>query len=678
MQQYTFLVEIGTEELPYKTLKRLGCSFAKQINHALQKNGFYCIETQWFVSSCHLAVKSRLRINNIDNSRCYVEKCSVYDDNAVCCVTDIREKKDEMLVLNFKKGGSNINNTLCAVVRIALSKLADYTMMKWSDIDTPFVRPVHAITILLDTYLIQGDFFGICTDRILYGHKFMKNNKIVIHHADEYPEILFREGQVVVEYNKRREIICLKVQELAKKIGGITSIKDDDLFDEVTALVEWPVILFGKFDKKFLCLPSEVVNHIMRYDQKYFSVYDPINGTLLPYFIFVVNVITNNYQKVIAGYENVIKPRLMDAEFFLNKDGQCRLESYMCQLDTVLFHSNLGTLRDKSIRIATLSVWIASQIGVDIQQAKRAGYLCKCDLMSSMVCEFPELQGIIGMYYALRDGESAEVALAQKEHYHPKFSTDVLPTTTLSCVVAIADKMDTISGIFGIKELPRGNRDPFALRRFAFGILRILIQKRLSLNLSTLIEESVKLYKRQLINVTVIKDIHMFMYQRLYSWYCMRDIKVSVIKAVLSVDYFDIVNVDVRIQAVHKFYTCKQEEYWKLCLIYKRISNIMTNDQGFFVGDFRKALLKLPEEIQLFDQVELLEEKIKILLNNKRNTAYDEILELLMTLLEPIDNFFNYVVVIDKNSSIRKNRLILLKKIRNLFLKIMDVSFLYN
>lgn len=677
MQQYTFLVEIGTEELPYKILKRLGCSFAKQINHALQRHGVCCIETQWFVSSRHLAVKSRLKINNID-SRCYVETCSMYDNNEVCYVTDIKEKKDEMLVANVKKDYININNTLCAVVRIALSKLTDYTMMKWGNIDIPFVRPVHAITILLDTCLIQGDFFGICTDRILYGHRSMKNNKIVIHHADEYPEILFKQGQVVVEYNRRREIIYLKVQELAKKIGGIISIKDDNLLDEVTALVEWPVILFGKFDKKFLCLPSEILNYIMKYDQKYFSVYDSINGTLLPYFIFVVNVVTKNYQQVIAGYEKVIKPRLMDAEFFLNKDSQCRLESYMCQLDTVLFHSNLGTLRDKSIRIATLSVWIASQIGVDIQQAKRAGYLCKCDLMSSMVCEFPGLQGIIGMHYALRDGESAEVALAQKEHYHPKFSTDVLPTTTLSCVVAIADKMDTISGIFGIKELPRGNRDPFALRRFAFGILRILIQKKLSLNLFTLIEESVKLYKTKLINVTVIKDIHMFMYQRLYSWYCMKDIKVNVIKAVLSVDYFDIVNADARMQAVYKFYTCKKEEYWKLCLIYKRISHIMTHEQKLCVGDFQRALLKLPEEIQLVDQVELLENKIKILLNNKGNTAYDEILDLLVTLLNPIDNFFDYVVVIDKHASIRKNRLILLKKISNLFLKIMDVSFLYN
>lgn len=669
MQKYFFLVEIGIEELPYKILKRLGYSFANQINDAFKKNGINCIEIHWFASPRHLAVKSKIQINNADIK--YVKESEMHACNGLFFV-HVQHKQDKTIINDMGKSYRHIKDILCDVVRLALSKLTYYGMMRWGEVSTPFIRPVHTVTILLDAFLIEGCFFGVHTNRVLYGHQFVKNNRIIIHHADEYPEILFRYGQVIVDYNRRKEIISLGVQRASEKIGGVISNKDNDLFDEITSLVEWPVVLVGTFDKKFLNLPSEIIDYVMRCDQKYFPVYNPINGSLLPYFIFVADVIADSYEKVIIGYENVIKPRLMDAEFFFNKDDQCRLDNYIFKLDSVLFHKNLGTLRDKSIRVATLSAWIADQIGIDAQQAKRAGYLCKCDLMSSMVFEFPLLQGIIGMYYALRDGESAEIALAQKEHYYPRFSTDILPTTIFSCTVAIADRIDTISGIFGIAELPTGDRDPFALKRSAFGILRILIQKKISLNLSILIQESVKLYGKNLLNVTVLQDIYAFMYKRLYSWYYMKNFAVNVIKSVLAIDYFNIVHVDARMRVVNDFFSFKKEENIKLCLVYKRILNIITNEQNFFIGDFQEILLKLPEEIQLFRQVFFLEKKIKDLLIK---VAYDEILVLLMTLLDPINKFFDCVIVIDKNFSIRKNRVILLKKIKNLFLKIMDISF---
>lgn len=684
MKKYTFLIEIGTEELPYKILRRLGRDFANQINGELQKNHIHCIEVYWFASARHLAVKLKIQIYNV-NFLCVNNLQDRNIDNVLSHVDHVSNDQDKILVTeniakiykdveNITNNCSNIQDLLCNVVTVVLMRLKNYKMMKWGEIQVPFVRPVHTVTILLDAHLIRSCFFGINTDRVLYGHQFMKNNKIIIDHADNYPEILLEQGQVIVDYNKRKQIICAGIEEESKKIGGIVNFKNSDLLDEVTSLVEWPVVLSGKFDKKFLNLPHEIIHYIMEYDQKYFPVYSSINGVLMPYFIFVVNTITKNYEQIIIGYENVIKPRLMDAEFFFRKDGQYRLEDYISKLSSVLFHSKLGTLRDKSFRISILSGWIASKIGEDIQQAKRAGYLCKCDLMSSVVFEFPMTQGIIGMYYAYRDGELKKVALAQKEHYYPRFSTDILPTNSFSCTVAIADKIDTISGIFGIKEFPSGNRDPFALRRAAFGILRILIQKKLSLNLLELIEESVKLYGSQLINKTVIDDICIFMYKRLYSWYHGRHFKIDIIKSVLAIDYFNLLTVDMRMHAVHDFYFTNKKNIIKLYLIYKRIIGIIENKKIFVNKNFKDVLLELPEEVQLMNQIIIVEERMQYFL--KQNVYY-EILLLFITLFNPIDNFFDKIVIMHPNQVIQNNRLMLLNRIKILFLQVLDASFLH-
>lgn len=690
MKKHTFLIEIGTEELPSKILKRLAQDFSYQINDSLIRHDIDCVDIHWFASPRHLAVKSIIKIKKnmfFDDFKKYNDSLKrSYGFFNVSRIVDMNNNRNLITLCDAKKTCEYIKNknkdyklqnTLCNVVSLALSKLKNYNMMRWGVTKTPFIRPVHTMIILLDEYLIQGCFFGIDTDRVLYGHRCIKENRIIIHHADSYPEILYKKGKVVVDYGIRREMIRSAVEKEALKIGGVVNIqKNNDLLDEVTSLVEWPIVLSGQFDSKFLKLPSEIIYYIIKCNQKYFPVYSLINGALLPYFIFVVNVITENYKQIIVEHENVIKPRLMDAEFFLKKDDQYRLEDYIPKLDFVLFHKNLGTLRDKSYRIQMLSGWVASQIGEDVQQAKRAGYLCKCDLVSNMVCEFPYAQGIIGMYYARRDAELDQVSLALKEHYNPKFFADVLPTTNISCIVAISDRMDTISGIFGMKELPKSNRDPFALKRCAFGILRILIQKRLSLNLSDLINASVKLYESKLINLTVVEDIHNFLYKRLYSWYYMKNFKISIIKAVLAVDCFNILSVDSRIQAVHKFCLLQKKENIKLRLAYKRILNILS-DQLVPVPsseNIKNILLKFPEEIELVNQFFLVEEKIKFLL---QKSFYLETMILFVTLCDPINSFFDNVVVMDEDKVVRKNRLILLSKINCLFLKIIDFSRLY-
>ncbi|WHL25061.1 MAG: glycine--tRNA ligase subunit beta [Candidatus Blochmannia vicinus] len=693
MKKYTFLVEVGTESLPSKILKKLGKDFFHQIISGLKKNNFVCDKVNWFASACRLAVKASIgikgdfhhntmpihQINDNDVHNRYIKnvcnqkifttsKIKIQNSTQTNNYQKILKCDDNVIV------HKNYENLFCEIISVALEKLNNYTMMRWGDIDIPFVRPVRTMTVLLDTYLIQGCFFGIKTDRVLNGNRCMQDNKIIIEHADYYPDILTKNGWVIADYVVRENVVRSSVEKEAEKLGGVIDIQDNSLLEEVTSLVEWPIILSGRFDEKFLDLPHEVILHIMRYDQRYFPVYNFINGMLLPYFIFVANIISNNYEPIIIGHENVITPRLMDAEFFLRNDNKCRLEDYVPKLNSVLFHRKLGTLRDKSWRIEELSGWIANQIDADIQQTKRAGYLCKCDLMSNMVFEFPSTQGIIGMYYARRDGESERIAVAQKEHYQPRFSEDKLPTTYVSCAVSIADKIDTISGIFGIKEFPKGNRDPFALKRSAIGILRILIYKKLPINLLSLIQKSVELYREQLINTTVVHDIHNFMYNRLFSWYSARGYRSDIIKAVLNVETSSIVDVASRIEAVADFCTSKKEENVKLNLIYKRISNIVSKKQISHNDDVKFHLFKMPEEVNLSIQVISIEKKLQELCAQHR---YYDALVAMVTIFNAVNVFFDNVMIMDENKYVQINRLTLLNKVKKLFLKVADISLLH-
>ncbi len=690
MKVCTFLVEIGTESLPSKILKRLGKDFFCQIISGLKKNNFVCDKVNWFASSCRLAVKANIiitddlniniacvnQLSNIDTYDKYFK--STYPRiNPVVNKMDIEYNNKSQEILECDKNvliHKNLKYLFCSVISFALEKLKNYEMMRWSDIDISFIRPVRTMTILLDKYVIPSYFFGIKTGRVLYGNRCMEEEKIIIEHADLYPDILTKKGWVIADYARRKNIIRVEVEKEAKKIGGIVDIQDESLLEEVTALVEWPIVLSGRFDQKFLVLPREVILHIMRYDRKYFPVYHSISGELLPYFIFVTNTISDNYKKIIVGHENVITPRLMDAEFFLKKDNKCRLEDYIPKLGDALFHRKLGTLCDKSWRIKKLSGWIAEQIGIDIRQAKRAGYLCKCDLMSNMVFEFPSTQGTIGMYYARRDGEAEEIALAQKEHYLPRFSKDKLPATRISCTVSIADKIDTISGIFGIKELPKGNRDPFALKRAAIGILLILMYKKFPLDLLHLIQKSVELYGLQLTNVTVINDIYNFIYNRLSSWYRSRGYKLDIIRSVLNVKNSSVVDIDARIKAVTAFCNLQKEENLKLNLMYKRISNILLKKQISYSDDVQYSLLKNPEEIHLAMEVMSIGKRLEILCAQHR---YYDALIVVMTIFSSVNMFFDNVMIMDANENIQINRLTLLNKVKNLFLQVADISLLH-
>lgn len=691
MKEHDLLVELGTDELPFKILKKLGLDFFNYIKTELNKNSICFNTIQWFASPRHLAVTAKILIDEQNLYQKYKDYYNHYD-----CInghSDISNTElnvsNSCLLFNHKKQlykndvfennyiqNKNFKNLLLKVIHNTLERLVHYEMMRWGTLNISFIRPVNTIIILVDEYLIDGHFFGIDTDRISYGHRHIKNNKIIINHAKDYPDLLINKGYVLVDYYIRKKTIQIEVQKQATKLGGVVDMKDDKFLEEITSLIEWPVVLFGRFSKQFLSLPSEVIVHILKENQRYFPVYNVIDGILLPCFIFVINTITDNYKKIIIGHENTLRTRFMDAEFFLKNDNRYRLEDYIPKLSSILFHRKLGSLRKKTYRITELSGWIAHQINEDISQAKRAGYLCKCDLMTDMVLEFPKLQGIIGMYYARRDGELDKVAIAQKEYYKPYYIQDSLPIEKISCIVSIADKIDTISGIFGVKEIPTSSRDPFALKRAASGILNIIIQKKIPLKLVSLIHESVKLYGLCLTNSHIIvENIQKFMYKRLYACYCAQGYRSDIVISVLNINTNDIADCSMRICAINDFCTLKRKEYMQLHIIYKRISNILKGqDVSFFSNKtIQDSLLITLEEKKLFVQFNIVDKKIIHFCMEKR---YDLALLEILNLFSCINDFLNNVIILDTNNNIQINRLLLIYRIKLLILKIIDVSIL--
>ncbi|CAD83549.1 glycine-tRNA synthetase, beta subunit [Candidatus Blochmanniella floridana] len=661
MLKHIFLVAIGIDELPSKFVKKLGQDFYYHIINEFKKNNIYYKKTYWFSAPRHLAVQSEISIIENQDLSMFCEK----NVDFVNSVNDfIKNKSLNLLLINI------INN--------ALNRLVHYEMMRWSSVNTSFVRPVNTVTVLLDTNLVQGNIFETEIDRIIYGHRYVKNNKIILGHAKDYPSILSKQGCIIVDYQVRKETIRLAVKEQASKIGGAIDERDEKFLDEITSLVEWPVVLCGKFNKRFLELPNELIIHIMKCNQKYFPVYDQKSiNILLPYFIVVVNTITNDYSKIIAGHENIIKMRLMDAEYFIKKDSRYRLIDYIPKLKSIVFHSKLGSILDKVNRITELAGWIAEQIHEDIIDSKRAAYLCKCDLVTDVVLEFPEVQGIIGMYYARRDRESEKVAIAQKEHYQPKYVTDKLPMECISCIVSIADRIDTISGIFGIQEFPTGSRDPFGLKRAATGILNIFIQKKISLNLLNLIHKSVMLYGPKLINVEDIKNhIYSFMCKRLGLYYYSLGYKKNIVKSVLNTDISNIAYCNDRIDTINSFYNMKIVECAMINTLYKRISNILKNQKIYHckIEDVDVTIL-LYKDMRLFEKITEFDRTIRLLFDKN---CYDIILEEMVNLSKLTHNFIDTVLILHDDQLIKTNRLILLNVIKKLIYTVVDISVLCN
>ena len=720
MTTQNFLVEIGTEELPPKALKTLATSFADNVEAELNQAGLTFDKIEWFAAPRRLAVKV-LNLATQQPSK-EIEKrgpavsaafdaegkptkaaegwasgCGITVEQAERIATD----KGEWLVHRAKIEGQPTKNLLNDIVTNALAKLPIPKPMRWADKTVQFIRPVHTVTMLLGDELIEGEILGVASARTIRGHRFLGEKEFEIQHADQYPQLLREKGSVVADFNERKAEILAKSQAKATALGGVADI-EESLLEEVTSLVEYPNVLAAKFEERFLAVPAEALVYTMKGDQKYFPIYDK-DGKLLPHFIFVSNINPEDPTAIIEGNEKVVRPRLTDAEFFFKTDLKQKLVDRLSRLETVLFQQQLGTLKDKTDRIEQLAGEIAKQIGADEAKAKRAGLLSKCDLMTNMVFEFTDTQGVMGMHYARHDGEDEEVAVALNEQYMPRFAGDELPKSLVASAVALADKFDTLTGIFGIGQAPKGSADPFALRRAALGALRIIVEKNLPLDLEDLVKKSVQSYESvaqtkfeenlgkgnprpifaiqkdgesklsvasPLTNANVVKEVVDFMLGRFRAWYQDKGIAVDVIQAVLARRPTRPADFDARVHAVSHFRTLDSAE--ALAAANKRVSNILAKADAA-IGEINLTACVEPAEKALAEAVLALRTEVQPLIAKGDYTA---VLDKLANLRAPVDSFFDNVMVNAEDPALRQNRLAILNTLQGLFLQVADISVL--
>jgi glycyl-tRNA synthetase beta chain len=682
-----FLIELGTEELPPTQLRTLAQAFADNFEKELQAAELSHQGIKWFATPRRLALKvTALAESQLDKvvekrgpaismafdaegnatkaAQGWARGNGITVEQAERLVTD----KGEWLLFKEEVKGQETKAVIADLAAKALANLPIAKPMRWGDKETQFIRPVKTLTILMGDELIDGIILGVASARTIRGHRFMGEAEFTIDSAEQYPAILEQRGKVIADYDARKATIIANAQKAASNVGGTADL-EDDLVEEVTSLVEWPVVLTAKFEEKFLDVPSEALVYTMKGDQKYFPVYDA-QRKLLPNFIFVSNIESKEPRHVIEGNEKVVRPRLADAEFFFNTDRKSPLIARLSMLETAVFQKQLGTIKDKTDRITELAGYIAEHINADVAKSQRAGLLAKCDLMTSMVFEFTETQGVMGMHYARHDGEDEQVAVALYEQYMPRFAGDALPTNGVSAAVAMADKLDTIVGIFGIGQAPKGS-DPFALRRASLGVLRIIVEYGYSLDLVDLIAKAKSLFGNKLTNQSVETDVLEFMLGRFRAWYQDEGFSIDVIQAVLARHPTKPTDFDLRVKAVSNFRELEAAE--SLAAANKRVGNILSKFDGELSEEIDLALLQEDTEKALAEKVEVLSEALEPAFATGN---YQQALAQLAELREPVDAFFDNVMVMADDEALKKNRLTLLNKLRNLFLQIADISVL--
>ncbi|PCK08886.1 MAG: glycine--tRNA ligase subunit beta [Alteromonadaceae bacterium] len=683
-----FLVEIGTEELPPTSLKALSKAFTDGIKKGLAQRKLQFSRCDAFATPRRLAVQ----IAGLD-AYTPTESLKVWGPPAKVAfdkdgqpgkaaiafakkngisveqLNTANDGKQDKLLHERSTGGEASRELLGDIVRTSLAELPIKKRMRWGSKRDEFVRPVHWLVMLLDDQIIDEQVFGIKAGNLSRGHRFHSNQNITIPNAQSYAELLQSEGHVMVSREAREAAIKEQVTQAAEKLGG-QAVIDQSLLEEVTALVEWPVALAGKFDEDFLSVPTEALISSMKEHQKYFHVVDS-DGKLLPCFITVSNIISKDPQQVIEGNERVIRPRLADAAFFFKTDKSTSLEARREKLKTVVFQAKLGSVFDKTERIKLLAGGIASKLNTDVSSVERAAMLCKSDLVSAMVNEFSDMQGIAGFHYALNDGETEAVALAIKEQYLPKFSGDQLPSSDSGAIIALADRLDTITGIFGIGQKPTGSKDPFGLRRASLGALRILVEKQYDLDLRELIELAASTYKDLPKADSVCDDVLSYMLDRFKAWYEEENIAAEIFQAVNAKQLSCPLDINQRVHAVQAF--SQLPEAQALAAANKRVSNILAKQESKPGFDVNEKLLTEPQEQALSQQLQQFTAKVGPLMAQRE---YTQALCQLADLRETIDNFFDKVMVMAEDPALRNNRLALLNQLRALFLEVADISCL--
>lgn len=680
-----FLVEIGTEELPAKMLPILANSFCEGIKNGLIQAELQHESVEWFATPRRMAVIVTALITQQPTRhivRFGPAKQAAFNQEgeptpaalgfARSCGVDLKDisfketDQGERLYFEQQQPGAATDTLLASIVNEALKKLPIPKPMRWGANDTQFIRPIQWVVMLFGQKVIEDAVMGVIPTQQSRGHRFHHPDGIAIKEPSTYQTQLL-EAKVVVDFNDRRNAIREKIQASATSLGN--PIIDEALLDEVTGLVEWPVALLGKFDPKFLVVPQEALICAMQVHQKSFAVQDK-EGKLHPYFITISNIESTNKNSVIVGNERVIRARLSDADFFFQEDIKHSLELFVEQLKSVVFQAKLGSLFEKTERNKRLARAIAQLIKADPSQAERAAHLAKADLMTKMVGEFPELQGIMGYYYALLAKEPQHVALAIREHYLPRFAGDVLPETLEGCALSLADKLDTLVGIFGVNQAPTGDKDPFGLRRAALGILRITIEKKLSLDLRQLLEVAISHYHLKLPNENVLAETLNFILERLRTWYSAQGVSADIFAAVHARFPTNPLDFDGRIKAVQHFKTLPQAK--SLAAANKRVSNILKN-QTNNLEKVNPQLFENDAEKNLAHMMDAKQSEITALYQSGN---YDAALTELASLQTPVDQFFDQVLVMAENPTLRDNRLLLLSQLRNMFLQIADISLL--
>ncbi|CAK9892037.1 glycine--tRNA ligase subunit beta [Pseudomonas fluorescens] len=683
MSAQDFLVELGTEELPPKALSSLGDAFLAGIEKGLQAAGLNYTDKQVFAAPRRLAVLIRNldtqqpdRSVNLDGP----PRQAAFDADgnptqaalgfAKKCGVELSDIDQSGAKLRFSQHipGKATASLLPTIVEDSLNDLPIPKRMRWGARKEEFVRPTQWLVMLLGDDVVDCTLLAQKAGRESRGHRFHHPENVRISAPANYQEDL-RKAYVLADFAERRELISKRTAELALQQEG-SAIVPPALLDEVTALVEWPVPLVCSFEERFLEVPQEALITTMQDNQKYFCLLDA-DGKLLPRFITVANVESRDPKQIVEGNEKVVRPRLTDAEFFFKQDKKQPLESFNERLQNVVFQAQLGSVFDKAERVAKLAAFIAQRIGGDAQRAARAGLLSKCDLATEMVGEFPEMQGVAGYYYALNDGEPQHVALALNEQYMPRGAGAELPSTLTGAAVAIADKLDTLVGIFGIGMLPTGSKDPYALRRAALGVLRILIEKQLDLDLNEAVNFAVSQFGAKVKAAGLAEQVLEFVFDRLRARYEDEGIDVATYLSVRALKPGSALDFDQRVQAVQAFR--QLPEAAALAAVNKRVSNLLSKAEGAVATTVEPKYFDNANEFSLYSAIQQADQAVQPMAAARQ---YSESLARLAALREPVDAFFEAVMVNADDANVRANRYALLSRLRGLFLGVADISLL--
>lgn len=696
-ERETLLVELVTEELPPKALPRLGEAFGRGVLERLQARRLVDADApwRWFASPRRLAVQVggvRERAPDQAKEERLMPVAVAFD--AAGKPTAALEKrlaakgltlqnaklerriegKQEMLYLHTVEAGARLDEALAVLVAEAIRALPIPKLMRWGSGEAQFVRPVHRLVLLHGARVVPGRVLDLDSGRETLGHRFMSRGAIELAHAEAYEPTLRAEGKVIADFAERRAEIERQLQEKAAAEGGVLG-EHAALLDEVTALVEHPTVYVGRFEEEFLAVPPECLILTMQANQKYFPLFDA-QGRLTNRFLIVSNMHLSEpkSRNIVEGNQRVVRPRLADARFFYEQDRKERLESRLPRLDAIVYHNRIGTLGERVARLESLSGWLAERLAADVALARRAARLAKCDLVTQMVGEFPELQGVMGRYYALADGEPEAVAEAIEDHYKPRFAGDTLPRRLTGKIVALAERLDALAGLFAIGEIPTGEKDPYGLRRAALGVLRIAVETPLPLELDAAIERALAEQPpavRAQAPADTVEKLRRFFDERLRHWLREAGHALDAIDAVLALRPGRIDTVPARLEAVAAF--LEAPEAPTLAAANKRIANLLRKAGEEGAAHVDVALFAEPEEKALFEKMHAVAPYVA---SHLENEAYAQALSTLVALAAPVDAFFDRVMVLCDEPLLRANRLALLRELWRLMNQVADLSVL--